>query len=216
MIKRITRQEALSNKHLRHEIQMLQSAFYLDYCENAESEEELDRARDIFDALVPVAGQRGSSEYLLFRYPDNPDKSYPIGLAESITACMRRLGVDAVYCLPHIKASIYTNTRSRHPEWTRMKKWLKTICRSHTYNEAFLVPIEDLPQWIELLFWIARCDGSSPEYIFICPTANNFAANICRYGNWHVSIPVQESNEGIKQVILSTGLEEITGCGLDG
>lgn len=213
MINRIKRQEALRNSYLYHEIQMLQSVFYPDCLETAETEEELAQVKKLFDALAPAPTEPELSEYWIFRYSAQPTENYSKGLAASFTACMRKWKVEALYCLPHIKTSIYSQMRSRHPELTAWRKWLREICGSPAYDEAFLIPIDDLTEWMELLFWIGSCDGSAPEYIFISPTTGNFTVNICRYGNLHISAPLQKGNDALKQILLSEGMEEISRCG---
>jgi len=62
-------------------------------------------------------------------------------------------------------------------------KKLEKIVGDKTFNEAFKIDIQSLPDFIEILFWITRCDPSVAEYIFIFDEKEQIQINLCKYGN---------------------------------
>jgi hypothetical protein len=47
--------------------------------------------------------------------------------------------------------------------------------------------MSSLPEFIEIMFWITRCNAGAPEYIFLFDEKEQIQINICKYGNVHLT-----------------------------
>jgi hypothetical protein len=64
---------------------------------------------------------------------------------------------------------------------------LEQIVGGNTYKEAFSLDLKSLPEFVEILFWITRCDPSIPEYIYLFDSNEKVKLSLCKYGNIHLT-----------------------------
>ncbi len=74
---------------------------------------------------------------------------------------------------------------------------------SKRFNGALQVNITEIPTFIKNLVWLVRTNGILPYVHFIDPE-QKFVANICQYGNLHISTKNKTVDKNFKSVIAKS------------
>jgi hypothetical protein len=56
-----------------------------------------------------------------------------------------------------------------------------------TFNGGLIVNMAELPLFFKHLFWLGRCNSAFP-LVYFMDHEQSFVANICKYGNLHLSL----------------------------
>jgi hypothetical protein len=71
------------------------------------------------------------------------------------------------------------------------------------FNGALQVDKEEIPTFIKNLAWLVRTNGIL-SYIYFIDPEQNFIANVCQYGNLHISTMNKLADKKIKKIILNS------------
>ena len=112
-------------------------------------------------------------------------ETFPKKLSERINSLFDFLNVEQFIIISHLKLDLFGNTEHDYDKVKNAYEQLKKMIVSESYKEAILADRKDLPKLIDILFWLERCDGSIPEYIFWFDTNERFCFHLCKYGKIH-------------------------------
>ena len=77
------------------------------------------------------------------------------------------------------------------------------------FNGALQVDSADLPVFIKRLAWLIRTNGVLTDVYFTDP-GKNITANICQYGNLHISATAKTADKLLKGIIKQSQFEYLT------
>lgn len=78
-----------------------------------------------------------------------------------------------------------------------------------TYNGAFMVSLESLPEFLVHLFWLVRCNASLPV-IYGLDEGEHLLLNFCQYGNLHLSTLDKKTDSALHRSLPQSGLHLFT------
>jgi hypothetical protein len=149
-------------------------------------DEENDSLEDeMFDALNFEPKKASNSSFNL-SVNHNILDTFPEQLSERINGLFDLLNVEQFIIISHLKLDLFGNTDHNYDKVKNSYEQLKKITISESYKEAILADKKDLPKLIDILFWLERCDGGIPEYIFWFDTNERFCFHLCQYGKIHI------------------------------
>jgi len=97
------------------------------------------------------------------------------------------IGVSELYIISHLKLDFFGNKANKFRHLVQARNKLEKIVGQNTYKEAFSIDLNQLADFIDILFWIIRYDASAPEYIFLFDANETLRINLCKYGNIHLT-----------------------------
>jgi len=127
--------------------------------------------------------------------------SFTIELTKKLTELFQKINVSEFYIISHLKLDFFGNRDNKFKPLARSYKILETIVGQTTYKEAFKFEISDLSDFVEILFWTARCDPSVAEYIFLFDKNEKIQICLCKYGNVHLT---EFGNEILTENVLTS------------
>jgi len=134
-------------------------------------------------------------------------------LTDKLIELFQKIGATEFYILSHLKLDFFGNRDSRYKPLVNSYKRLEAIVGQATYKEAFMVDINNLHDFIDILFWTTRCDPSVAEYIFLFDRNEKTVIHLCKYGNIHLT---EFENELLtEQTLTSLGWTIIDGQEFD-
>lgn len=188
MIELAKRSKILSRKKIiASEIHKIQKSFY--------DEELLQEYKDsneehvyweMFDALQCEPLSHPKFEKIIGIAHSHLD-SYTDKLSEKIAEIFQIIGAKEFVIVSHLKLDFFGNRNNTFKPLQKAYAKLEKIVGANTYIEAFVISLEKLPDFIEILFWIVRCDPEAPEYIFVFDVDEQTEFFICKYGNLHIT-----------------------------
>jgi len=113
--------------------------------------------------------------------------TFTIELTTKITELFQKIGVTEFYILSHLKLDFFGNRKNKYEPLVSSYKKLEAVVGQATYKEAFTFDINDLGDFIDILFWTTRCDPSIAEYIFLFDKNEKIEIHLCKYGNIHLT-----------------------------
>ncbi|OFY48757.1 MAG: hypothetical protein A2W85_12275 [Bacteroidetes bacterium GWF2_41_31] len=186
MIQLIDRQEIFSKlSNISYEIVDLQNAFY-DNSMEFDSQTEQQEYLDSFDALN-VKFNKPATKSKLISFEHENLSTFPKVLGDKIWDLFHSIGQTDFYLISHLKLDLFGNLNNKYKPLVQSYNKLEKIVGAKTYYEALKIGIDDLKELSTIIFWITRCDMSSPEYIFFATADNRLSFNICKYGNIHLT-----------------------------
>ncbi len=210
MITLISRKEIIHTKPIiASEIIKLQNAFYdeqtlMYYQESDEAEWYLEQ----FDCV-----NEKTSHYITFNkvislgYSDI--KTYTNALTAKLIELFNYLKTQELVVISHLKLDFFGNRGNSYPPLRQAYKKLEKIVDKTTYKEALIIDVSNLGSFVEILFWITRCDPSVAEYIFLFDKQERFQFYLCKYGNIHLT-------EFNKEELTNEKLENLGWLVIDG
>lgn len=184
----ITRKEIVqSKKIIGSEITKLQKAFFDEeqLQEHKEKGEE-QLYRNMFDCVHDTTADYETHHTIIGL--DHADiNSYSIALSNKLTEMFRTVGADEVYLLSHLKLDLFGNRENKFPPLVHAYEQLRNITKQNSYEEAFRINISQLPEFIDIVFWLVRCDPGVPEYLFLFSENEKLELFLCKYGNIHLT-----------------------------
>ncbi len=89
--------------------------------------------------------------------------------------------------ISHLKLDFFGNRDNKFKPLKNAYKKLEKIVGNTTFKEAFEIDINNLSDFVEILFWTTRCDPSVAEYIFLFDKDEQIQFHLCKYGNLHLT-----------------------------
>ena len=183
-----TREEIVETKKIiGSELTKMQKAVYneemLQYYREDNEEHLYMEQFDFFDR--EVVEYKTYSKVIGLNHSDI--NSFTTELAKKMTELFQKIGATEFYIISHLKMDFFGNRDNKFKPLVYSYKKLEAIIRHSTYKEAFYFDINSLPDFIEILFWITRCDMSVPEYIWLFDKNEKIQIHLCKYGNVHLT-----------------------------
>ncbi|MFV0143398.1 hypothetical protein [Empedobacter falsenii] len=148
-------------------------------------DEEYDTEDDeMFDALkLDIDKIKNTGFSLMLQH--NDINSYSKKLSEKLTALLSYLRVENLILLSHLKIDFFGNLEHDYEKVINAYSLLSEITNSKSFKETIETKVTEIENLVEILFWLERCDGSIPEYIFWADENERFCFYFCKYGNIH-------------------------------
>ena len=148
-------------------------------------DEEYDTEDDeMFDALkLDIDKIKNTGFSLMLQH--NDINSYSKKLSEKLTALLSYLRVENLILLSHLKIDFFGNLEHDYEKVINAYSLLSGITNSKSFKETIETKVTEIENLVEILFWLERCDGSIPEYIFWADENERFCFYFCKYGNIH-------------------------------
>ena len=205
-----TRNEIVKTKKIiGSELTKIQKVFYDEevlQCYRDDNEEHL--YWELFDSL-----KNEEIEYSAFNkiigLNHSDISTFTKKLTDKIIELFRKIDVNELIVISHLKLDFFGNRDNKFKPLKNAYKMLEKIVGDNTYKEAFKIDIENLPDFIEILFWTTRCDPGIAEYVFVFDQNEQMRFNVCKYGNLHLT-------EYNKEQLTENSLRELGWSVIDG
>ena len=183
-----TRNEIVETKKIiGSELTKMQKAFYdkdmLQYYKDDNEEHLYWEKFDFFDK--EVIEYETHNKIIGLNHSDI--NTFTTELSNKLTELFQKIGTTEFYIISHLKLDFFGNRENKFKPLVSSYKKLEKIVGQSTYKEAFKFDLNELSEFIEILFWITRCDMSVAEYIFLFDTNEKTQIHLCKYGNIHLT-----------------------------
>lgn len=184
----ITRNEIVkSGKIIGAELTKMQQAFYdedmlLSYKEDNEEHLYLEQ----FDFFENETIEYETHRKIISLDHSNID-TFTETLSNKLKELFKTIDAKEFIIVSHLKRDFFGTGTNKFEPLTEAYKLLESIVGQKSYKEAFVLDLEILPDFIEILFWTTRCDPAVPEYIFLFEKDEKFQIILCKYGNIHLT-----------------------------
>ncbi len=108
-------------------------------------------------------------------------------LTEKLKELFQTINATDFIIISHLKLDFFGNRDNKFKPLKNAYKKLEKIVGDKTFKEAFEINIDNLSDFIEILFWTTRCDPSVAEYIFVFDKNEQIQFHLCKYGNLHLT-----------------------------
>jgi hypothetical protein len=205
-----TRTEIVENKRIiSSELTKMQKAFYDEEMLQLYKEDNEEHLyREQFDFL-----DKEIMEYDTFNKIIGLDHSnietYTDSLTKKLKELFETINIEELIVVSHLKLDFFGNRKNKFRPLVNSYQKLEKIVGGKSYKEAFVIGIDRLPDFMEILFWTSRCDPSVSEFVFMFDKDEQMSLNLCKYGNLHIS---EFKKEQLSDTILtSLGWKVISG-----
>jgi len=113
-------------------------------------------------------------------------------LTNKLAALFEVINVNDFIIIAHLKLDFFGNRENEYNPLVNAYHKLEKITGQSSYKEAFKCSTDNLGDFIEILFWITRCDPAVAEYIFLFNEDETIQIQVCKYGNIHLTQLHQE------------------------
>ncbi|KOS06649.1 hypothetical protein AM493_11850 [Flavobacterium akiainvivens] len=188
MIKLIPRKDiTVSKKVIGSELAKIQQAFYdEDALQLYKNDNEEHLYWEKFDHLNSESSAPETfNKILSLNHRDI--ETFTNTLSEKVLGLLRAIESEKLIVISHLKVDFFGNRDNNFKPLVDAYARLEEIVGNNTYNEAFEVDKESLPDFIAVLFWIIRCDPGVAEYIFLFDEKEQVELFLCKYGNLHLT-----------------------------
>ena len=127
--------------------------------------------------------------------------SFTTELTKKLTELFQKIGTSEFYIISDLKLDFFGNRDNKYKPLVNSYKKLEKIVGNNTYKEAFYCDITELNDFIEILFWITRCDTSVSGYIWLFDKNEKLQIHLCKYGNIHLT---EFGNEELTENVLTS------------
>lgn len=109
-------------------------------------------------------------------------------LSEKLSHLLTKLNVSDLIVIADLKLSFVGNPDNNYPPFQKAIKKFEDITKNLNlkYDEAFKISLIDLPTFIEIIFWLERCDARAPQFIYFSDVNEKVAFYLCKHGGIHV------------------------------
>jgi hypothetical protein len=142
-------------------------------------------------------------EELIFEGPEVPLPQYLEILSKSLEKLLEETGAKSLLFMLAYPTP-WLSQKNKFPPVAKALEFLKSIGVSETFAGAIRVPKGKVHSFLPHLFWITRGNASLP-YCYFSAEQSDFAANLCKFGNFHF----YAYSESVRLNILSA-CEELT------
>lgn len=108
-------------------------------------------------------------------------------LTAKLTELFKSINTNDFIIISHLKLDFFGNRDNKFKPLKNAYIKLEKIVGNTTFKEAFEIDIKNLTDFLEILFWITRCDPSVAEYIFLFDKDEQIQISLCKYGNLHLT-----------------------------
>ncbi|MBC9909162.1 hypothetical protein [Chitinophaga varians] len=188
MITLVSRKESVQTKKIiGTALAKLQKVFYdEDMLQYYRDEHEEHLYQDQFDFLeTETIGHTCFNKIIGLHHTDI--NTFTTTLTHKLTELFAAIGVKELVVISHLKLDFFGNRNNKFKPLVNAYKLLERIVGKPTYKEAFILDVDSLPECIEILFWITRCDPTVAEYIFLFDKEEKIQLFLCKYGNIHLT-----------------------------
>ena len=158
--------------------ELQQSLFNAEFVEVHEVDEEMFDAISLENEKVKYSGFS-----IMLNHPEI--NSYPKELADKLIELLKFLNTEKLILISHLKLDFFGNLEHDYVKVINAYSELSKITNSKTYKEAIEIEISEVESFVEIFFWLERCDASIPEYVFWTDSKERFCFYFCKYGNIH-------------------------------
>ena len=128
-----------------------------------------------------------SSFNIIFGLEHSEINTFTNKLTEKLKELFQIINATDFIIISHLKRNFFGNRDNKFKPLKVAYKKLEKIVGNNIYKEAFEIDTNSLSEFIEILFWITRCDLSVPEYIYLFDKAEQIQIHLCKYGNIHLT-----------------------------
>ena len=114
-------------------------------------------------------------------------ETFCLTLTEKLIELFRTIKSTDFIIISHLKLDFFGNRENKFKPLKKAYNKLEKIVGNNTFKEAFLFNIDNLSDFIEILFWTTRCDPSIADYIFLFDKDEQIQFHLCKYGNLHLT-----------------------------
>jgi len=141
-----------------------------------------------------------------------PSKSYKghiklLGI--QLASLAKNLGCDN-YIFLGDEASAWLRRFNSNENFQEALQYLFDNKIGKRFNGALQVDTAEIPIFIKKLTWLVRTNGILPYVYFIDPK-QNIIANICQYGNLHISTKNKTADKHFKNAIAKSSFTHLAG-----
>lgn len=108
-------------------------------------------------------------------------------LTAKLTELFKSINTNDFIIISHLKLDFFGNRDNKFKPLKNAYIKLEKIVGNTTFKEAFEIDIKNLTDFLEILFWITRCDPCVAEYIFLFDKDEQIQISLCKYGNLHLT-----------------------------
>jgi hypothetical protein len=128
-----------------------------------------------------------NSHYKVIGLEHSDIKTFTASLTSKLTELFTAINASQFFIIAYTKRDFFGNRENKYRPLVKAYKMLEQIVGGNTYKEAFSLDLKSLPEFVEILFWITRCDPSIPEYIYLFDSNEKVKLSLCKYGNIHLT-----------------------------
>jgi len=142
-------------------------------------------------------------------------KSYRVHqklLGAQITLLAKNLGYNHLIFLGDVDIA-WLKRLNTYESFQEALKYLVDNKISKRFNGALQVDIDELPIFIKNLTWLVRTNGVM-QYVHFTDPGQNIVADICQYGNLHISTKNKAADKNFKEAIAKSNFRYLadTNC----
>lgn len=181
----VDRKDILSQyKIIASEITKLQQAFYSDEdLDLFEKTGEKEMYLQQFDMMgMPKLEIKIFEKVLGFKQKENIN-DFTKQLSQKLFELLTELKVEELFLLTPKKYDLFEDNFKHLPEIKKHYESLSKLIGRNTYDEAFQIELNQLDDFVEVFFWLAR--SGRVEYVSFFDMEERLVFEICKRGNIH-------------------------------
>lgn len=120
-------------------------------------------------------------------------------LGTEITLLAKSLGADQLIFMGDSDLA-WLRRWGQYENFQQAMQYLADHKVGKRFNGALQVSLDELPTFIKHLSWLVRTNGVV-QYVHFTDPGQQVMANICQYGNLHISTKNQEADKLFKEII---------------
>lgn len=188
MITLSTRKEIVkSKKFISSELTKLQKAIYDDEIfEDDKEDNEEHIYLEMYDVMHDEVLKYRTYNTIIGLNHSNIN-TFTTTLSIKLTELFNAINASEFILISHLKMDFFGNRKNKFKPLMNAYQALEKITGQKTYEETFIFDLESMPNIIQIIFWITRCDASVPEYIFMFDQDEKIQISLCKYGNIHLT-----------------------------
>jgi len=177
-MKRIDRKEIFENyDKIRFLISGIQNLLF---DENYSIEEEFDALK--FETI------HFSNEEIVLRVESNDINSYSKKLSEKLKLLFGLMKTEKIIIISSLKIDLFVGLYNRYHKVKKAYSILSKYIPEKKYIEAIELNINEIDDFVDIFFWLVRCVGNFPEYVWWFDENQKYCFSFCNRGNIHLTI----------------------------
>jgi len=178
-MKRIERKEIFKNyDKIRFLVSSIQKVLF-DGNYNTEDEKE-------FDALKLETTHSKNKEIVL-RVESNDINSYSKKLSEKLKLLLGLMKTKKIIIISSLKIDLFVGLYNKYHKVKNAYSIFLKYIPEKSYKEAIELNINEIDDFVEIFFWLTRCVGNFPEYVWWFDENQKYCFNLCNNGNIHLT-----------------------------
>ena len=177
-MKKINRKEIFENYE--------KIAFLISYFQKSMYDEEYDEKK-WFDAINYNVKENPRESFTVMVNSENLNE-HSKNLITKLKSLLKKLNSKKLIIVSHLKLDFFGNLNHDYEKVTNAYSKLTKYFPEKKYEEAIEIETNEIDDFIEIFFWLERCDPSIAEYIFWFDIQQKFCFYFCKYGNMEIYI----------------------------